>query len=898
MRLLGAQRQPQVVGLDELEGKSNYFIGSDPTKWRTAVPSYRKVRYGDVYSGIDLIYYGNRNQLEYDLVVRPGSYVQTIRLGFAGACKLQIDSNGDLVLGLREGEVRQQKPVAYQEVDGRIQEISSRYILFGDNQVGFEVGSYDESKPLVIDPVLSFSTYLGGTAEDRGYSITVDASGAAYVTGVTASANFPVSNAMQAYLGSEDAFVTKLSATGTSLVYSTYLGGTGTDVGWDIVADSAGAAYVTGSTTSANFPTTGGAFDVTCGTDGNCNPNGSGVKAADVFVSKLSNTGSLSYSTFVGGSRVETGIGIATNSITGAVYITGHTESTDFTTTSGAFDRQCGTDSNCNPISSTDNADDVFILQLSSNLSALVYSSYLGGSGSEYGYDIAVDSAGNAYVTGFTDSGTFPTLNAYQPSLSSGGRRSKIYPDAFITKLNPSGSALVYSTYLGGTDKDYAEGIAIDGYGYAYVVGYTLSANFPVANAYQPFYAGAGTTYDAFVAKLCTGGNTLVYSTYLGKSQDEYGVAIAVDSSGNAHVAGHTSSQDFPLVNTLQAIGGGYPDIFVTKFDSTGGALLYSTFIGGSDDYNTASGLALDSSGNAYVTGFSLSAKFPVANAFQPQNAGGACGFFYCADVVVFKISNITGHNITGQLNDTNGVPISGVTVKMTGSQTTETVSNTNGNYTFPNLVPGGSYTISPSSTTYTFVPTSQTFTNLSASQAFNFTATTAAPLTLIAIADAYVQDGASANTNYGSVTPLLAQTSNKSGQNRDIYLKFDLGSVTGTINSAKLRIYAALSKAGSVGTTTYSVSNTSWIETGAGSVTWNNKPARSAGAISGTVTVNSTSYNTYDLDVTSYVVSEKAQGRNVVSLCLHNTSSSSIYIKIFSKESASNKPQLYVVTQ
>jgi hypothetical protein len=618
IKLSGANRHPRVIELEELGGKSNYFIGNDPARWRKDVPSYRKVKCQDVYPGVDMIYYGNQNRLEYDLIVNPGSGVRNIKLEFAGARKARIDRDGDLVLNLKGGEVRQLKPLAYQEVDGRRQEVHSRYVVAGRNQIGFEVGSYDQSKPLVIDPILSYSTYLGGTGEDRGYGIAVDGAGNAYVTGVTGSSNFPLVNGVMSYRGNEDAFLVKLSAAGTSLVYSTYFGGNGKDAGWDVAVDSSGAAHIPGSTTSTDLPVTPGAFDATCGTDANCNGNNLNSRSSDVVVAKFSSNGGLAYATYAGGSGVESGYGIAINSQNGDVYLTGATESADFPTTIGAFDRQCGTDNLRNPINSTNKAEDAFALQLTSNLSSLVYSTFLGSGGSDYGMDIAVDSAGNAFVAGSTDNTGFPTLSAYQPSWAGGGDASGNHPDAFVTKLNSAGAALLYSTYLGGTGKDYAEGIAIDSADSAYIVGYTLSANFPVANAYRQLYAGAGTTYDAFVAKL-----------------------------------------------------------------------------------------------------------------------------------------------------------------GLTGTQTTETETLSNGAYTFPNLAPGGSYTITPFHLNYTFTPVSQTFANLASAQNQDFVGAGGSSgggngTTLDPVADAYVQDGTSASKNFGAVTPMLLQTGTKAGQNRDVYLKFE----------------------------------------------------------------------------------------------------------------------------
>ena len=404
MKLVGANPHPEVVGLEELPGKSNYFIGNDPAKWRTNVPTYARVQYKDVYPGVDLVYYGNQRQLEYDLIVAPGADPGAITLSFEGVERLRIDAQGDLVLDTSGGEIRQHKPLVYQEVDGVQREISGAYVLNGGRQVGFEVAAYDASKPLIIDPVLSYSTYLGGSRSDAGFGIAVDASGNAYVTGFTGSTDFPTASPLQPAFGGGpsfgDAFVTKVSASGNALVYSTYLGGSDDEFGEHIAVDASGNAYVTGLTDSTNFPT------------------------ASPFQAAF------------GGNR------------------------------------------------------DAFVTKLNAAGNTLVYSTYLGGSADDDSRGIAVDAAGNAYLAGFTGSPNFPTASPIQPANAGG-------TDAFVTKLNAAGNALVYSTYLGGTES--GRGIAVDASGNAYVTGQTNSTNFPTVNPFQATKAGSS---DAFVAKI------------------------------------------------------------------------------------------------------------------------------------------------------------------------------------------------------------------------------------------------------------------------------------------------------------------------------------------------------------------------------------------------------------
>jgi beta-propeller repeat-containing protein len=602
MSFTGAAREASVSGLEELPGKAHYFIGSDPAKWRSNVPIYGKVRYRELYRGVDLVYYGNQRQLEYDFVVAPGAEPQTIALDFKGTDRLEIDAQGDLVVHVAGATLRQHKPVIHQDIDGIRHEIAGGYVMKGAHEVGFQVAAYDRTRPLVIDPVLSYSTYLGGSADDQGWAIAVDTLGNAYVTGSTTSTNFPTAGALQSALGGNtDVFVTKLDATGSALVYSTYLGGSSFELALGIAVDNLGNAYVTGGTGSSNFPTTPGAFQSVL--------RGGG----DAFVTKLNPTGSaLLYSTYLGGSASEGGYTrIAVDSV-GNAYVAGHTASTDFPTTAGAFQ------------TSLIGVVAPFVTKLNAAGSALVYSTYLGGSsiqigGSNFkeGIAIAVDSLGNAYVAGGTTSNSFPTtLGAFQPAF--GGDTA----DAFVTKLDPTGSALLYSTYLGGSGYEQAFGIALDTSGNAYVTGESGSADFPTTTgALQSALVGGS---DAFVTKLNATGSALAYSTYLGGNGFDSGSGIAVDSSGNAYVTGVTGSTDFPTTAGAfqNAFGGGLNDAWVSKFNAAGAALLYSTYLGGSDD-DEGLGIALDSVGNAYVTGITSSTNFPTTTGtFQSAFAG------------------------------------------------------------------------------------------------------------------------------------------------------------------------------------------------------------------------------------------------------------------------------------
>jgi len=629
MNLVGASRKSVVSGIDELPGKSNYFIGKDRSKWRTNVPTYARVQYQNLYPGIDLVYYGNQRQLEYDFVVAPGADPKKIVLGFKGAKKLEIDAQGELVLHASGGDVRQHKPIIYQEIDGIRREIAGGYVRKGANRIGFKLAAYDASQLLVIDPTLSYSTYLGGSGNDVSRGIAVDAEGSAYIVGVTDSIDFPTTpGALQPQVVSSGnhLFVTKLNPTGSALVYSTYLGGSNpNDRPFSIAVDANGSAYLTGSTFSADFPTTAGAFQPMF-----AGPSGT----TDAFVTKLDPTGSaLVYSTYLGGTGffIELGFGIAVDGA-GNAYVAGTTSSRDFPTAAAFQPALAGGDRL--------GAANAFVTKLNPSGTGLVYSTYLGGVSTravDEALGIAVDAAGNAYVTGFTTSFDFPTTpDAFQRSIHRVDP-SSLPQDAFVTKFDPAGS-LVYSTYLGGERDDGADGIAVDAHGNAYVTGGTASSDFPTtAGAFQPA-SGVG-----FVTKLNPTGSALVYSTRFGGSSGA-GSGIAVDAAGNAYVTGvvhplcgrFSCFTDFPTTpGAFQPnFGGGNADGFVAKFNPEGSAVVYSSYLGGSSD-DESRGIAVDASGNAYVTGFTGSANFPTtAGAFDTSFNG-------VQDAFITKIAGI-----------------------------------------------------------------------------------------------------------------------------------------------------------------------------------------------------------------------------------------------------------------
>jgi len=673
MHLAGANSGLHVTGKDPLPGTANYFLGNDPSKWHTNVPTYAKVQYTGVYPGIDLVYYGNQGQLEYDFVVAPNASPAFVRLHFSGAKRLRLSRTGDLTISAAHGSIAFRKPVIYQVQDGQRQPVKGEFTLSAKNEVGFNIARYDHTKPLVIDPVLTYSTYLGGSVTIPGDSnstsvgngIAVDSSGNAYVTGLTSTADFPVTaGAFQTVYcngstsgGCINAFITKLNSTGTALVYSTYLGGSLSDTGYAIAVDSSGDAYITGETLSTDFPVTAGAFQ----TVNNCSNVVGGYYCSNAFITKLNPTGTaLVYSTYLGGSGnnpnavsfpADIGTAIAVDS-SGDAYVTGTATSTDFPVTAGAFQSV----NHCLPISSCSNA---FITKLNPTGTALVYSTYLGGSGNDVGTNlyvgdtgaaIAVDSSGDAYVTGSTPSTDFPVTSGAFQSVDNCSADGYPCNNAFLTKLNPTGTALVYSTYLGPVNASSSEttstagtGIAVDSSGDVYVAGNTESPSFPITSgAFQNTDLGylacannpSCTEYpfSGFLSKFNSDGTALLYSTYLSSSGNETLLALAVDSAGDAYVTGGTSSTDFPVTaGAFQSVNNctaSCVNAFVTELNPTGTALVYSTYLGGNGreigtngtDYSgdSASAIAVDSSGSAYVTGGTSSANFPVtAGAFQ-----------------------------------------------------------------------------------------------------------------------------------------------------------------------------------------------------------------------------------------------------------------------------------------
>jgi len=787
MKLEGSNPAPDFSAQDELPGKSNYFIGAQEN-WRSNVPTYGKVAEKNVYPGIDLLYYGTQRKLEYDFNVAPGADPKAIQITFDGARKLKVDAAGNLILSLAGGEVKFEKPFAYQMKGNEKEPVTARFHL-GDRKyrVYFAIGDYDATRPLVIDPILSYSTYLGGSATDGANAIAVAPDNTAFIAGGTSSLDFPIAHPLQANDGGapdfpDDAFVTKISADGSTLLYSTYLGGKLADVANGIAVDAAGEAFVTGTTSSFDFPVTFGSINTLCGSDGKCGAtlNSNGLIVSNGFIVKINAAGSgIIYSGFIGEYEDVTATAVSVDGNENA-YITGSVQPNGFGTSStgatpvvltmlpapnGAIangggtstinvtsdiilpiNQQVtiagvgGTPANPNPPSPFDGtfivlsstpgsfviaavggpsdgggtvtvnpappfpitatafephfgggSTDAYVIKVNSTGSGILYSSYFGGGSEDVGYGITVDTNNDAYVTGLTDSADLPTTgSAFQPTYGGNG-------DAFFAEINTAGSgpsSLIYSTFLGGTGLDQGNAITIDATGEAFIAGGTASPTLGTAGAFQPACAG-NCAQDAFVAEInpaLSGAGSEIFFTYLGGSLADSASGIALDLLGNIYVTGSTVSQNFPTAGAAfqSAYGGGNDDGFVTKMNPTGSALVYSSYLGGTQTDN-GNGIAVDTSGSAYVAGQTCSTNFPVSN---PEQAapGGNC------DAFVSKVSILNGI----QLNPL-ALTFSAQSLNTTSAPLTVTLTNGDNPLTISSITLGGTnpgaFLISPSST-------------------------------------------------------------------------------------------------------------------------------------------------------------------------------------------------------
>jgi uncharacterized protein (TIGR03437 family) len=642
-RLVNGNPMAPIWAEDRLPGAANYFLGSQKD-WRTDVTGFGRVRYHEIYPGIDLIFHGENGRLEYDFIVAPDANPGAIRLELSGQQSIRIGDDGDLVIATAGGEVRWKAPEVYQEIGGVKTRVDGKFVRAG-KQVAFKLGAYDRRRELVIDPVLSYSTYIGGTANEAARGIAVDSAGNVYIGGSTSSQDLHTASAVQpnfggltAHVFTGDGFVAKFGPSG-SLLYLTYLGGSRDDGISAIAVDSAGNAYVTGGTTSTDFPTMN-PFQSVFGGMGSGGVI-TGVHTGDAFVAKLSPTGNkLLYSTYLGGSLDDVGLGIALDS-KGDAFVTGATASLNFPVTPNAQQGRELTGT-IEPAKLCCNGPfwvpgDAFMAEFDPTGSQLLYATYLGGEYDDAGLAIAVDASSNVYVAGCTTSqGFFPTTaGAYQRHF--GGIDSLNtqfnFGDGFVTKYNSSGK-IVYSTYVGGPGDDCVNGIAVDSAGDVYMVGSTTSNGLATAGAFQSTFnnytaqrKNTDQRYgDAFVAELNPAGSAMVYFTYLGGASDDTGTAIVVDGSGNAIVTGYTNSVDFPLVGLplQKTIPGNFNhySAFLALVNPSGSSLLYSTYFGGSDTTG-GQGLALDAGGKVYLTGSTLATDFPTTSgAFQHAFGG------------------------------------------------------------------------------------------------------------------------------------------------------------------------------------------------------------------------------------------------------------------------------------
>ncbi|HUY56149.1 MAG TPA: SBBP repeat-containing protein [Candidatus Nanopelagicaceae bacterium] len=639
LRYLHANPHPHVVGLDKLPGVVNYFTGSNPARWHTNIPTYGRVEYQDLYPGIDLVVYGNQGHEEYDWVVAPGADPAAIQMGVEGTGGARLDANGRLVQHAGNLTIEQEQPLIYQTGGGRQKVVSGAWRLLGDRTASFSLGPYDHTQPLVIDPGLVYSTYLGGSGSDEARSIAVDGNGNAYVAGITMSTDFPLANALSSHFipgwTNVDTFVCGLNAAGSALLFSTYITGSYNNNGPSLALDGSGNIYLAGNTDSTQFPTTPGAFQTQY-------PGGYMVP----FVTKLNRAGNaLLYGTYLGGAgNSGWGAGIAVDTA-GNAYLTGYTDDPHFPTTPGSYQ----------PTYIGNNAigSDAFVTKLNASGSGLVYSTFLAGTSDQQATSIAIDSSGQAYIVGETSSTDYPTTAGAVQRQHLGG-----YYTGFVTQLNATGTGLVYSTYLGGsTGMDGGMKIVLDGADNAYVTGRADSRDFPITpGAWSASQAGG----DGFAAKLSPTGS-LLYSTYLAGAG--WGWSLAVDPAGNAYITGNTGTNTMPTTSgAIQPTKSGDADAFLLELNPTGSALLYGTYLGGSG-FDIGKDLALDGNGKVYIVGATASSNFPTIAAYQGSFGGNQDAF-----VAKLTLTNYGVLSVTAGATPSSFFPSGGQTTAITGT--------------------------------------------------------------------------------------------------------------------------------------------------------------------------------------------------------------------------------------
>lgn len=701
----GAAENAAVSAVEDSAGHSNYLVGNDPNSWHTDVANYNKVKYSAIYPGVDLVFYGNNQELEYDFVVQPGADTEQIGLRFDGVEKASIDKkSGDLLLDTGAGVLRQHKPIVYQRINGERQTVAARYKL-DEGRVTFALGEYDITKELVIDPILSYGSYLGGNAFDEGRGITVDAQGNAYIVGTAASLNFPTTagvikpqllpnaNNQNWY----DAFVTKLNPTGTALVWSTYYGGrNGSETGTDVALDADGNVLIAGTTMASDLPTVNAYQTTFGGTD-------------DAFAAKINPAGTaILFSTYLGGQNTDIGGRIAVNRTTGTAVFAGYTSSGNFPTTPGAYKPQlCNSPQSCSGVFYNGS----YIVKLQTN-GGVVYSTMFDAGIA----DVTIDASDNATFGGTANASQPTTPGAFQPA-SSGGI------DGYIGKMNPAGNALVFATFLGGgLQSDRITGITLDADQNIYVTGRTENAGFPTtAGAYDVTFNGGE---DGIITKLDPAGSALVFSTFFGAPGKDQPFSIGLGSANDVFITGETlSGVNFPLKNSLNGTLG---NIFLSRINAAGSSLVYSTYLGTGGGYD----IAVDQSDNAYVTGVALSNILVTPTAFQtvrnnnPWNTSDKDGY-------VVKIAptdeNATTYNISGTVTNENygfnNWDTAQIILTVTGTVNRQmAIPYSGGAYTFSALPAGGNYTVTARKIGYLTTPEDAVFTNLGANQSADFT--------------------------------------------------------------------------------------------------------------------------------------------------------------------------------
>jgi len=626
MEMMGANPAPRVLAQNRLSGVTNYYIGNDPGKWRVGVPQYGRVAYESIYPGVNLAFHGQQRQLEFDFLVTPGADASPICLQFSGAKHVSLDGSGNLVLASDAGNVMMKEPLAYQEDNGTRQPVEARFVIRNRYQVGLALGAYDHNRELVIDPSLNYATYLGGSAADEALGIALDSNGNSYITGDTNSPNFPGAGGAT-NSGSVDAFVTKLKPDGSAIVYTTLVGGSGTDSGFAIAVNGSGDAFVAGDTTSTDFPVSGNAAQSTYGGG-----------AADAIVFELDSTGARVYSTYLGGTAEDDGLGIALDSA-GNSYVGGATLSPGYPGATGSLN-----------LGNNTTAFDGFVAKIntaSGGNGALVFFTYLGGSDNDLVSSITLDAPANIVVTGNTISTDFPTTaGAFQATCGTAANCNGGQSDAFLTKLGSGTGALppVASTYLGGESEDVGVAVAADSSGNAYITGLTFSTFFPTQNPFQGTNLTPQGSFTAFVTKMNSSATALTFSSFLGGSTADIGNSIAIDQQTppNAYLTGTTLSSDFPAVDAFQPALNGNSDAFVTEVDGSGASEIYSSFFGGTGDENFESPApvggaiavvptdisATITAGTVYVSGITTSTSGLAKSGLQSTYGGGATDAF------------------------------------------------------------------------------------------------------------------------------------------------------------------------------------------------------------------------------------------------------------------------------